>query len=343
MVESLVVSGFSLCLGCLWLLLFNSENFMPIKPFRSEILQLPDGSGIYWEASGNPKGKPALYLHGGPGSGLQTGWYRQHFDPERCLIVSFDQRGCGRSRPLVTDPDYDLGSNTTQALIADIEQLRKHLDIKRWLLTGVSWGSTLALAYAQAHPERISEIVLLAVTNTSSAEVTWLTETMGRVLPEAWSEFEQKASRRPGQSLIDAYYQLIRHPDRKTRELAAEAWCKWEDALVSLDPQAKPNARFADPDFRMNFATLVIHYFSNAAFLEGKEILQNMERIADIPAVLIHGRLDVSSPMQTAWELHQCWSKSRLIVLETEGHGGAVMWNEFAKAIAGFLPASRHD
>jgi proline iminopeptidase len=282
---------------------------------------------MYWEASGNPQGKPALYLHGGPGSGLQTG-YRQFFDPERYLIVSFDQRGCGRSLPLASDPDSDLASNTTQALLADIEQLREHLGIERWLLTGVSWGTTLALAYAQAHPERVSEIVLAAVTTTSRAEVTWITETIRCIFPEAWSEFERMANRRAGESLIDAYYRLIRHPNRRTRELAAEAWCKWEDA-VSL----KPQGRFADSDFRLNFATLVIHYFANAAFLEGKEILRNMKFIAHLPGVLIHGRLDVSGPLQTAWQLHQCWSKSRLIVVETEGHGGAVMWSEFAKAI----------
>ena len=313
---------------------------MSIEPFRSEILQVADGSGIYWEASGNPKGKPALYLHGGPGSGVQTG-YRQHFDPERYLIVSFDQRGCGRSRPLITDPDYDLGSNTTKALLADIEQLREHLCIERWLLTGASWGTTLALAYAQAHPERVSELVLAAVTTTSRTEVTWITETVGRFFPEAWSEFEQRANRRAGEKLIDAYYRLIRDPDRKTRELAAKAWCKWEDVLVSLNPGAKPSARFADPDFRMLFATLVIHYFTNAAFLEGHEILQNMDRIVHLPGVLIHGRLDVGGPLRTAWQLHQRWSSSQLIVVENEGHGGAVMWNEFTKAIASFLAASR--
>jgi proline iminopeptidase len=310
---------------------------MPTEPFRSEILQLADGSGIYWEASGNPNGKPALYLHGGPGSGVQT-WYRQHFDPERYLIVSFDQRGCGRSQPLVTHPNYDLGSNTTQALISDIERLREHLGVERWLLTGMSWGTTLALAYAQAYPERVSEIVLAAVTTTSRTEVTWITETIGRVFPEAWSEFERRANREAGESLIDAYYRLIRHPDQKTRELAAEAWCKWEEVLVSLDPRSKPSARFADPDFRINFATLVIHYFANAAFLEGKEILHNMKRIAHLPGVLIHGRLDVSSPLQTAWQLHQTWSESRLIVVETEGHGGPAMGNEFTKAIASFSP-----
>jgi proline iminopeptidase len=295
---------------------------------------------MYWEASGNSKGKPALYLHGGPGSGMQT-WYRQFFDPERYLIVSFDQRGCGRSRPLATE--YDLGSNTTQALIADIEELRKHLGVQRWLLTGVSWGTTLALAYAQAHPQRVSELVLAAVTTTSRTEVTWITETVGCIFPEAWSEFERMANRRAEERLVDAYYRLIRNPDRKTRELAAKAWCKWEDVLVSLNPEAKPNARFADSDFRMRFATLVIHYFANAAFLEGKEILQNMKPIAHLPGVLIHGRLDISGPLQTAWRLHQCWSKSRLIVVETEGHGGGVMWNEFSKAIANFLPTSRQD
>ena len=311
---------------------------MPIQPFRSEILQLADGTGMYWEASGNPRGKPALYLHGGPGSGCQTG-YRQHFDPERYLIVSFDQRGCGRSQPLVTDPDYDLGSNTTQALIADIEQLREHLGVQRWLLTGMSWGTTLALAYAQAYPERVSEIVLAAVTTTSRAEVTWITETIGCVFPEAWSEFDRLANRQSGESLIDAYYRLIRHSDRKTREQAAEAWCKWEEALVSLDSQARPSARFADPDFRMNFSTLVIHYFANAAFLKGQEILKNMGRIAHLPGILIHGRLDVSGPLQTAWQLHLSWSKSRLIVVETEGHGGGVMANEFTQAIASCLPS----
>jgi proline iminopeptidase len=252
--------------------------------------------------------------------------------------VSLDQRGCGRSKPLVTDTDYYLGSNTTQTLLADIEQLREHLGIERWLLTGMSWGTTLALAYAQAYPERVSALVLAAVTTTSRTEVTWITETVGRFFPEAWYEFEQRGNRSAGERLIDAYYRLIRDPDRKTRERAADAWCKWEDVLVSLNPEAKPSARFADPDFRMNFATLVIHYFANAAFLKGQEILKNMERVAHLPGVLIHGRLDVSGPLHTAWQLHQRWSKSRLVVVETEGHGGTTMADEFTKAIASFLP-----
>jgi proline iminopeptidase len=315
----------------------SPENFMSIEPFKSEILQLADGSGMYWEASGNPKGKPALYLHGGPGSGLRSE-YRQHFDPERYLVLAFDQRGCGRSRPLVTDPGYDLRSNTTGALLADIELFREHLGIERWLVTGMSWGTTLALAYAQAYPERVSEMVLAAVTTTSRAEVTWITETIGCFFPEAWAAFEQTANRRAGESVIDAYYRSIRDPDRKVREQAAEAWCKWEDVIVSLDPQAKPSARFADPDFRMNFATLVIHYFANAAFLEGREILKSIGRLAHLPGVLIHGRLDVSGPLRTAWQLHQRWSESQLIVVEAEGHGGSVMADEFTKAIVGFLP-----
>ena len=304
-------------------------------PFRSEILQLADGSSIYWEASGNPKGKPVLFLHGGPGSGLPQS-YGQYFDPERCLIIGFDQRGCGRSRPLVTDPGYNLGSNTTHALIADIEQLREHLGVDRWLVTGLSWGTTLALAYAQAHPERVSEMVLGAVVTTSRSEVTWITEIMGSFFPEAWSEFERVANRRAGEGIIDAYYRLICHPDRKIRERAAEAWCKWEDVHVSFDKNAKPNPRFADPDFRMLCATLVIHYWANAAFLEEEEILKKVGHIDRVPAVLIHGRLDVSSPVFTAWQLHQRWSKSRLIVVEAEGHWGPLMANEFTKAIGEF-------
>jgi proline iminopeptidase len=173
--------------------------------------------------------------------------------------------------------------------------------------------------------------------------VTWITETIGCFFPEAWTAFAQTGARRTGESVIDAYYRLMLDPDRKTREHAAEAWCKWEDVVVSLDPQAKPSARFADPAFRMNFATLVIHYFANAAFLEGQEILKNMGRIARLPGVLIHGRLDVSGPLRTAWQPHQRWSESRLIVVETEGHGGSVMADEFTKAIANFVRASLHS
>lgn len=286
-------------------------------------LPVGDGHEIYWEASGSPTGKPALYLHGGPGSGIGTG-YRRHFDPDTFLVVSFEQRGCGRSRPLATAPEGDLATNTTPALVADIETLRTHLEVDAWLLTGVSWGTTLALAYAQAHPDRVTEIVLAAVTTTTAFEVDWITEKMARVFPREWEQFAAAAQPEPGQRLIDAYYRRITHPDPQVREHAARAWCTWEDVHVSLDPKHIPSPRYEDPQFRELFATLVIHYWKHAAFIDGKGLHANMDRIADIPGVLIHGRLDVSSPLETAWKLHKAWSASEFVVVDSDGHGGEI-------------------
>lgn len=307
--------------------------FPPIKPFERGRLPVGDGHEIYWEVSGNPNGTPALWLHGGPGSGI-TGSYRRHFDPDRFLIVSFEQRGCGRSRPLATDPEHDLATNTTMALVADIEALRSHLGVDVWLLTGGSWGTTLALAYAQAHPKRVTGMALAAVTTTSESEVDWITVEMGRVFPREWERFAAAASPEPGQRLIDAYFKRITDPDRRVRERAARAWCSWEDVHVSLDPEHTPSARYEDPAFRELFATLVIHYWKHAGFIEGDGLLASMERIANVPGVLIHGRLDVSSPLETAWKLHKAWPASELVVIESDGHGGAGMGAELARAIA---------
>ncbi len=262
--------------------------------------------------------------------------YRRHFDPERFLVVSFEQRGCGRSRPLVTNPGADLLSNTTPALISDIEELRRHLQVEAWLLSGVSWGTTLALAYAQAYPDRVTEIVLTAVTTTTRSEVEWATEQMRRVFPREWDRFAAAVRPEPGQSLIDAYYERITHPDRKVRESTARAWCAWEDVHVSLNPKHTPSPRFRDPEFRLLFATLVIHYWKHAGFISGDGILANMGRISHLPGVLIHGRWDVSSPMETAWELHKAWPASELVVVDVDGHGGETMADELTRAIARF-------
>jgi proline iminopeptidase len=311
--------------------------FPPIEPFATGHLAVSDGNTIYWEASGNPNGKPALYLHGGPGSGIGTG-HRRWFDPQQFLIVSFEQRGCGRSRPLVTDAAANLATNTTSALISDIELLREHLGVQRWLAVGLSWGTTLAVAYAQAHPERVQELVLFAVTTTSAREVEWITEAIGRVFPREWEQFEAAAQRQPGQSVVDAYYAQITHPNPDVREPAARAWCAWEDTHISLDPNHKPDPRYADPEFRMVFSTLVTHYWKHAAFASGGGLLGGMGRIAHIPAVLIHGRLDVSSPLETAWNLHKVWPASRLVVAGDEGHGGDEMIEALVQAIAQFSP-----
>lgn len=312
--------------------------FPPIEPFKTGRLRVPDGNEVYWEASGNPEGKAALYLHGGPGGGIGTG-YRRHFDSEKFLIVSFEQRGCGRSLPLVTDAGANLATNTTQTIISDIEELREHLAVSTWLVVGVSWGTALALAYAQSHPDRVSELVLALIHVPSDFQVEWATEHMRRIFPREWSEFEAAAHRSPGQRLIDAYYERITHPDQEVRESAAIAWCKWEDVHISLDPKSYPNSRCEDPEFRMVFATLVIHYWRNGAFLSERPILDHMDRISHIPGVLIHGRWDISSPLESAWELHHRWPNSQLIVIDDEGHGGPKMVNEINSAVSRFQSA----
>ena len=309
--------------------------FPPIEPFASGMLPVGDNNVIYWEASGNPKGKPALHLHGGPGGGMMSG-YRRRFDPAAFMIVGFEQRGCGRSRPLATDSD--LATNTTQTLIEDIEALREHLGVDQWLVTGLSWGTTLALAYAQAHPERVSEIVLLAVTTTSPQEVEWITESVGNIFPAEWDAFAEAANAAPGQRMIDAYYTLITHTDPAIRAKAVEDWCRWEDAHVSLDPNRRPMLSDDATEYKQNFATLVVHYWKHGGFMGERPILAHMDRIADIPGVLIHGKLDVSSPLRTAWELHQNWPKSDLIVVNDEGHGGPKMIDEMVRVIATFAP-----
>ncbi len=283
-----------------------------IEPFTSGWLGLRDGAQIYWEASGNPDGVPLVWLHGGPGSGLMSGGYKRAPDPERWLIVGLDQRACGRSRPLVTEPGFDLSTLTTQALIDDLEELRGHLSIARWLVAGASWGTTLALAYGQAHPDRVLGFVLAAVTDCSRAYVEWISERIGRVFPEAWDDFAAASGRRPGQRLLDAYVERLTDPDPDVRSAAALAWCSWEDAHISLSASFKPGLAQRDPQFREVFALQVAHSWANNAFLGERGILDHLDVITHLPAVLIHGRLDISGPLVTAWELHKRWPRSRL-------------------------------
>lgn len=309
----------------------------PITPFRSGFLQVAGGSTIHWEVSGNPAGKPALYLHGGPGSGLGSGSYRQRFDPRRYCIVGIDQRGCGRSRPLVADAVGDLATNTTQALIEDIEVVRRHLGIGRWLVSGVSWGTTLALAYAEEHPDRVSELVLVAVTTTSRQEVDWITEGVGRFFPEAWQRFERDSSRQPGERAVEAYARRLAMSDIEDRRRAARAWNDWEATHISLDPNWLPTDQRFDEERALVFATLVTHYWSNDGFLRDcMDILNRLPLIAHIPAVLIHGRRDISSPALTAWKLHNAWPASRLVIVESEGHGGPQSFREMRWALDEF-------
>ncbi|MEU4666796.1 prolyl aminopeptidase [Amycolatopsis sp. NPDC023774] len=295
------------------------------EPHETGMLEVGDGHALYWEVSGNPDGKPAVALHGGPGSGSSPR-YRSLFDPDRYRVVLFDQRNCGRSTPSATDPVVDLSANTTQHLVADIEALRAHLGIERWLVWGGSWGVTLALAYAQAHPERVTELVLAAVTNGDRRDTDWITRDMGRVFPREWERFRDgvPAAERDG-DLSAAYSRLLHDPDPEVRAEAARGWCEWEDTHMSLAPDAAPFLSVADPAFQLAFARIVTHYWSHGCFLDDGQLLRDIKRLHGIPAVLIHGRYDVSGPLSTAWELHRAWPGSELVVLDDTGHGGGSM------------------
>ncbi len=299
------------------------DRYPPLEPYDSGMLDVSDGHRLYWETCGLPDGTPALWLHGGPGSGSSVN-ARRNFDPAAYRVVLFDQRGCGRSRPLASAPDADLSTNTTAHLIADIEQVRERLEIERWVVVGVSWGVTLGIAYAQRHPNAVRAMVLAAVTSADRHEIDWIVRDMGRIFPLEWDDFASlvPAAERDG-NLPAAYARLLADPDPAVRERAARAWCTWEDTHVSLLPGFTPNPRYQDPDFRLLFARLVTHYWGHYCFLPDGDQLARMDAIADIPAVLIHGRYDVSGPLDTAWHLHQRWPASRLVVLEDAGHGGA--------------------
>lgn len=291
------------------------------EPYAHGMLAVGDGNLVHWETCGNPDGKPALVLHGGPGSGAGPAW-RRLFDPEAYRVVLFDQRGCGRSTPDAADPKTSLAANTTQHLIADIELLRLHLGIEEWLVLGGSWGVTLALAYAEQHPAHVSELVLFSVTNTTRREVEWVTRDMGRIFPEEWARFRDAVpeGEREG-SLVDAYARMLADPDPAVRERAAREWCRWEDVHVSTHPGHRPDPRFEDPRFRFRFARLVTHYWRHAAFLEDGALLRGAGKLAGIPGVLVHGRMDISGPPDVAWHLARVWPDAELVLIGDEGHG----------------------
>jgi proline iminopeptidase len=252
-------------------------------------------------------------LHGGPGSGCNPGW-RRYFDPMAYRVVLFDQRGCGRSVPHAGDVSVDLAANTTLHLIADIERLRWQLGIERWLVFGGSWGSTLGLAYAEAYPKRVSEMVLFSIVTTTRGEVEWVTRAMRRLFPAQWTRFRDgvPATERDG-SLVEAYSRLLHDPDASVREKAARDWCAWEDTHVAVRSDYRPDPRYDDPVFRMCFARLVTHYWSHAAWLDDGVLLREAGKLAGIPGVLVHGRLDVSGPPDIAWELAQAWPDAELV------------------------------
>ena len=292
-----------------------------IEPYDHGMLETVDGNQIYWETCGNPNGKPAVVIHGGPGSGCSP-WWRRLFDPNAYRIVLFDQRGCGRSRPHASESDTDLSDNTTQNLVSDIELLRLHLDIDRWLVIGGSWGSTLSLAYAETHPDAVSEMILFGVTTGRYSEVDWIFRGgVAIFFPEQWERLlaELPASEREN-DIVETYNRLLSDPDPAVRRRSADAWCAWESATPSWPPTNKMQKRFTDPDYALAFSRIVTHYVSHNLWLEDGILLRNANALQKIPGIMINGRFDFQAPIGNAWELKRVWPRAELWIVDETGH-----------------------
>ena len=301
-----------------------AEPYPPTGPYDRGMLDVGDDNLVYWETRGNPDGKAALVVHGGPGSSCEGSTGRS-FTPGRYRVVLFDQRGCGRSTPHASGPSTDMSVNTTEHLLADMERLREHLGIERWLLFGGSWGSTLILAYAERHPERVSEIVITGVTVSRRSDIDWLYHGVGRFFPEEWERFRAGVpeAERDG-DLVAAYARLVESPDADVRAKATADWLAWEDAVISQEPEGTLNAySLRPPAAQIALVRICAHYFSHGAWLEEGALLRDVDRLAGIPGVLFHGRLDLGSPLQTAWELAGAWSDAQLVVIADSGHTGS--------------------
>jgi proline iminopeptidase len=295
-----------------------------IEPYEHGMLEVGDGNFVYWETCGNPRGKPAIVLHGGPGSGC-TEWHRRLLNPAAYRVVLFDQRGCGRSTPHASAPDADLASNDTPHLIADIELLRQHLNIDRWLVLGGSWGSTLALAYAETHPHHVTEMILFGVATGRRWEFDWLFRGgVAALFPEQWEQLRAAVPLGDGDGdIVEAYHRALNDPDPVVRQRAAEAWCMWESATPAWPPTHGLAERFTDPAYALAFARIVTHYVRHSAWLEDGSLLRNAESLADIPGILVNGRFDLQAPIANAWELKRAWPRAELVIVDDAGHAAS--------------------
>ena len=294
----------------------NQLNLYPqINPYDSGFIN-GDEHNIYYEQSGNPNGKPAIFLHGGPGGGGSED-VRRFFNPDLYRIVVFDQRGCGRSKP-----HGCLENNTTWDLVSDIENLRKKLSIEKWLVFGGSWGSTLSLAYAQAHPKSVSELVLRGIFLLRKEELHWFYQDgASRIFPEAWSGFLDIIDEDKRDNLMNAYHEIFKSKDKEKRLKAAVAWSKWEAATSSLSYKPSLVEEFSDPEFALAFALIENHYFINKGWFDTEnQLIENIDKIRSIPAVIVQGRYDVVCPMKTAWELSKAWPEAEMIIAPSSGH-----------------------
>ncbi|MFT4569983.1 MAG: proline iminopeptidase [Hyphomicrobiaceae bacterium] len=292
------------------------DLFPEVVPYLSGTLAVSDLHTLYFEESGNPDGIPLVFLHGGPGGGVDP-IHRRFYDPAKWRIVLFDQRGCGQSTP-----HAELRENTTWDLVADIERLRVHLGIERWTVAGGSWGSTLALAYAQSHPKACLALILRGIFMLRPSELQWFYQDgASHIFPDAWEHYLEPIPLDERGDMIAAYYARLTGEDDVVADRAARAWAIWEASTSKLTPDPDLLTRFADGDFARAFARIEAHYFVNGGFFEhDDELLRGIDRIREIPAVIVQGRYDVVCPMRSAWDLHQAWPEAKLVVVGDAGH-----------------------
>jgi len=297
------------------------RGFYPeIEPYEHGMLDVGDGQSLYWEESGNPAGKPVVFLHGGPGGGTSPA-HRRLFDPAKYRIVLVDQRGCGKSLPHASDAGADLTSNTTWNLVADLERLREARGIDRWQVFGGSWGSTLALAYAETHPERVTELVLRGIFTLRQSELDWFYEGgAAAILPDNWEGFVAPVPEAERGALIQAYHRLLNDPDPAVHGPAGVAWSTWEASAITLLPRPELVARFAEPDHALAFARIENHYFVNEGWFEPGQLIRDAHILRDIPGVIVHGRYDLCTPVYNAWDLHREWPEAELHIIPDAGH-----------------------
>jgi proline iminopeptidase len=315
-----------------------SQLFSLAEPYDHGLLDVGDDNRIYWETFGNPEGKPVVIVHGGPGGGRGRG-RNSSFDPEIYRIIRYDQRNCGDSLPHAAEPGVSLEHNTTEHLIADLERLREHLGIERWMLFGGSWGPTLMVAYAERYPERVTEIILISASLASRDEIDWLYNGLGRLLPGPWEAFRDALpeAERDG-DLLAAYDRLLNSPDQAVRMQAARDWCTWEDAVIAHETQGHPGAYSNRTDEALlALARICAHYWSHGSWLEEGQLVRDAHRLAGIPGVLVQGRLDLGCPLKAPWELAKAWPDAELKVIDDAGHtGSSTMTEVVMEAVARF-------
>lgn len=287
-----------------------------IEPYEHGRLKVSDLHEVYWEACGNPDGKPVVFLHGGPGGGAGA-VYRRFFDPKRYRVILFDQRGCNRSTP-----HAELRENTTWNLVSDIEKIREHLGIERWQVFGGSWGSTLALSYAQSHPNRVTELVLRGIFMLRRSELMWFyQEGASHLFPDAWEKYLEPIPEVERGDMMSAYYRRLTSDDPETRRRAAKAWSIWEASTSLLVPSPEHIDSASGDEFAVAFARIECHYFVNGGFFETEDqLLRGVDKIRHIPCVIVQGRYDVVCPARSSWDLHRAWPESELQIITEAGH-----------------------